>query len=296
MTNTASEPSASSPPTRPVKIVTDSSSDLPAALVSELDITVVPLMVNFGTESFADGVDLDRDTFWARCAQSAELPRTAAVSAEVFANAYRDASSHGAHDVVVITVSAKLSATHESALTAAEELAGEIDVSVVDSTFVSMGAGTLVLMAARAAAAGASAAEIVSDVEAARDRTHLIAALDTFDNLRKGGRIGAAKSLLGTALSVKPLIEVANGVVVPAGRQRTRTKARAHLVSVVSEHASKIEEIAVVHARCPDVDDFAAQIRATAGDDVPFTVADIGPVVGAHAGEGAVGVVYRTSQ
>ncbi len=280
---------------RPVRVVTDSSSDLPADLVSQLDITVVPLVVNFGTESFADGVDLDRDEFWARCAKSAELPRTAAVSAEVFGQAYRDAADDGANDVVAITLSKELSATHESALTAAEGLAGEANVRVVDSTFVSMGAGTLVLMAARAAASGASASEIVAQVTEARERTHLIAALDTFDNLRKGGRIGAAKSLLGTALSVKPLIEVADGVVVPAGRQRTRTKAKAHLLNVVSEHARSIEEVAVVHARCFDVDEFAARIRAVISEGVPCTVADIGPVVGAHAGEGAIGVVYRTS-
>lgn len=285
----------SNPANSPVAIVADSSSDIPVALAQQHNVTVVPLMVNFGTESFADGVDLDRDEFWARCAQSAELPHTAAVSAEVFAEAYRQASASGANDVVVITLSKELSATYDSAVTAAQETQDDLTANVVDSKFVSMGAGTLVLMAARASADGATAPQIVDLVTQARDRTHLIAALDTFENLRKGGRIGAAKSLLGTALSVKPLIEVADGVVVPAGRQRTRTKAKAHLVNVVRDQADHIEEIAVVHARCADVDDFAAELTSLVGNDVPFTVADIGPVVGAHAGEGAIGVVYRTN-
>jgi DegV family protein with EDD domain len=190
-------------------------------------------------------------------------------------------------------LSGELSATIEAAQQAAREVEGDIDVRVVDSRTVTLGLGAVVVAAAQAAKGGATVDEVANIATDSASRTHVHAALDTLENLRKGGRIGAAGSLLGSMLSIKPLIEVRNGVVEPAGKQRTRSKALAYLVKVVEEHAPQIESIYVTHAACDDVDSFVERIQSLVQTDV--LVGQVGPVVGAHAGIGTIGVAFQTT-
>ena len=273
-----------------VHIITDSSCDLSDELVADLPITIVPLEIRFGTSTFVDRVELSTAQFWEHCRTSDELPSTAAPAPGAFVEAYRQAGAAGATDVVVITLSGDLSATIEAAQQAVSAIGDEIECHVVDSRSVSAGLGLLVIDAAERAAAGARATDIVTAVHDGAARTQVHAALDTLENLRKGGRIGAAQSLLGSVLSIKPLITVTDGAVLPAGKQRTRSRALTHLVNLVADAADSIERIAVMHADCNDVDDFVKRI-ASLVDSEPV-VSLIGPVVGAHAGAGTIGVVF----
>jgi DegV family protein with EDD domain len=276
-----------------VQIVTDSSCDLPEDLITQFGIGIVPLKIRFGQTEFVDRLELTTDQFWEKCRETDELPSTAAPAPGAFIAEFQRAADEGAPGVVAIVLSGELSATIEAAQQAAREVEGKIDVRVVDSRTVTLGLGAVVVAAAQAAKSGATVDE-VSDIAAdSAARTHVHAALDTLENLRKGGRIGAAGSLLGSMLSIKPLIEVRDGVVEPAGKQRTRTKALNYLVKVVEEHAQQIESIYVTHAACDDVDSFVERIQSLVQTDV--LVGQIGPVVGAHAGIGTIGVAFQTT-
>ena len=274
----------------PVHIITDSSCDLSDDLATELGIMIVPLEIRFGMQTFTDRVELSTADFWERCRASDDLPSTAAPSPGAFTDAYQRAADAGASEVVVITLSGDLSATIEAAQQAASQPPDGITCHVVDSRSVSAGLGLLVIGAAELASGGASGAEIAEVVRAAAQRVRVHAALDTLENLRKGGRIGAAQSLLGSVLSIKPLITVTDGCVEPAGKQRTRTRALTHLVDLVSAQSANISQLAVMHADCADIDDFVARVAPLT--DIEPMVMLIGPVVGAHAGVGTIGVVF----
>src|SRR4051794_17388140 len=192
----------------PVRIVTDSACDLPEAACAELGIEVVPLTIRFGEREYVDRKELSTDAFWRELAASSVLPETAAPSVGAFEETFRRLTDEGADGIVCINLSAQLSATMQSAQVAAKALDGEIPIEIVDSQSASMGIGNLVLHAARRARAGASVAEIVAEVESRRAREHVFAALDTLEYLRKGGRIGGAQALLGSMLSIKPVIAV----------------------------------------------------------------------------------------
>jgi DegV family protein with EDD domain len=177
----------------------------------------------------------------------------------------------------------------ESAELAARETDGE--VRIVDSRSVTAGLGVMVLAAAEAAAAGAGAHEIVGLVEAMRERTHVYGAIDTLENLRKGGRIGNAQALLGSLLSIKPLIDISSGVVEEAGRQRTRRKSLAWLRDKVAEHADEIETLSVMHAQADDIGDLT-EMLAPIVDPSATRVGVIGPVVASHGGPGVIGLCF----
>ena len=276
-----------------VQIVTDSSCDLPEDLINQFGIGIVPLKIRFGQTEFVDRLELTTDQFWEKCRETDELPSTAAPAPGAFIAEFQRAADEGASGVVAIVLSGELSATIEAAQQAAREVEGNIDVRVVDSRTVTLGLGAVVVAAAQAAKGGADIDEGSNIATDSAARTHVHAALDTLENLRKGGRIGAAGSLLGSMLSIKPLIEVRDGVVEPAGKQRTRTKALSYLVKVVEEHAQQIESIYVTHAACDDVDSFVERIQSLVQTDV--LVGQVGPVVGAHAGIGTIGVAFQTT-
>lgn len=275
-----------------VRIVTDSACDLPDELIEEFGIAVVPLSIRFGAEELIDREELSVGEFWQRCAASDVLPETAAPAPGQFENAYRRLAAEGATAIVVVSLSGALSATIQSAELAARGVTGEIDVRIVDSRSVTLGLGTMVLAAARAASAGASADEIVDMVGDMSARTKVFGALDTLDNLKKGGRIGGAKALLATALSIKPIIEVVDGVVEQGGKQRTRSKALGFLVDKVASFGDSVENLAVLHADCEDVDSLVARLREVHSGEI--VVGRIGPVIGAHAGLGTIGVAFQT--
>jgi DegV family protein with EDD domain len=275
-----------------VGLVTDSSCDLPAELVERWGIEIVPLTIRFGDEELVDREELSTDEFWARCARSPVLPSTAAPAPGRFEQAYRALAERGATSIVAVTISGALSATMQSAELAARAVEG-LDVRVVDSRTVTLGLGTIALAAAELAADGAEADAVEGLARELVARTRVFGALDTLENLKKGGRIGNAKALLATALSIKPIIEVADGVVEQHGKQRTRTKALAFLVDKVASFQGRVEHLAVMHAAADDVDQFVAQLRPHAPAGI--VVGQIGPVIGAHAGPRTIGVAFQVT-
>jgi len=276
-----------------VAVVTDSSCDLPAELVAEHHIEVVPLSIRFGDEELVDRVDLTPAQFWSRCASSSTLPETSAPSPGAFETAFRKAAAHGPDGVVCVNLSSKLSATIQAAQAAARAVEGEIAVRVVDSRSVTMGLGMIVLATARAGVAGKSLDNVAAVAEDLSQRTRVYGTLDTLENLRKGGRIGGAQAFLGSLLSVKPSIVVQGGAVEPGPKLRTRARGLAWLAEKVAADQPP-GDVAIVHGDAPDVD----QLRGLLAAHVPaerIVIADLGAVIGTHAGPRTVGVAYQVA-
>jgi DegV family protein with EDD domain len=273
-----------------IRIVTDSSCDLPDSIASEHGIRIVPLSIRFGDEEFIDREQLTTGEFWARCSQSDTLPETAAPAPGQFEQVYRDLLAAGATGIVVVSLSSALSATMQSAELAARSVADDIEVRVVDSRTVTMGLGSIALACARAAADGASIDDIEQLATTRAANTKVFGALDTLDNLKKGGRIGNAQALLASALAIKPIIEVVDGQVEQGGKQRTRSKALKFLVGKVAEFEGRINDLAVAHADCSDVDQFVELLRPHYDGEI--VVGEIGPVIGTHAGRGTIGIAF----
>ena len=274
-----------------VRIVTDSACDLPGALADSLGIEIVPLTIRFGEQEFVDRLDLSPAEFWARCASSPTLPETAAPPPGAFEDAFRRIAADGADAIVCINLSSALSATMQSAELAARNVADQVRVEVSDSRSVTMGLGMIAVAAARHATSGAELDDVVGYTHALVGRTRVFGALDTLDNLKKGGRIGGAKALVASVLSIKPIIEVRDGRVEEAGKQRTRSRALAHLVDIVATH-KPVENLAVMHADASDVDQLVERLVPYYDGDI--VVGDIGAVIGTHAGRGAAGVIFQT--
>lgn len=278
-----------------VRIVTDSACDLPAEIAEELGIEIVPLSIRFGDEEFIDREQLTVEEFWNRCVNAPVLPETAAPAPGQFESTYRELAADGATGIVVVSLSGALSATIQSAELAARSIADDdsidLDVRIVDSRTVTLGIGTIAIACAKAAAAGGTVDEIEALATDLAQRTRVIGALDTLDNLKKGGRIGNAKALLATALSIKPIIEVVDGIVEQGGKQRTRSKALKHLVDKVTNYEGRIENLAVLHADCSDVDLFVEMLRPHYDGEI--VVGEIGPVIGSHGGRGTIGVAFH---
>lgn len=281
-----------------VRIVTDSACDLPDSLIDKWGITVVPLSIRFGDEEFVDRFELSAADFYKKMADSSMLPETAAPAPGAFAAAFSELAEQGAEAVVCIDLSSELSATMASAGNAAKGFSPsgaddliKLDVRVLDSRSITAGLGLQVLAAAEAAEAGKSADEIVAIVEDLSTRTVVLGALDTLDNLKKGGRIGGAQAMLGTMLSIKPIIDISTGVVEEAGKQRTRRKAMNHLRNKLIE-AGPVENLCICSGEAPDVDEFKALLaeKVDISDALEMT---IGATIGAHGGPRMLGLVWQ---
>jgi DegV family protein with EDD domain len=277
-----------------VAIVTDSASDLPPDVAAAAGITVVPLVVSFGAESFRPNVNLTTDEFWGRMtAPDAPFPTTAAAAPGDFQRAYEEAFERGAGAVVCVTVSGDLSGTLKSATLGAQALPDR-EIHVIDSRSASMGHGMLAQVGAEMAAGGAGGAEIAAALEDAKGRIDLYVALDTLEYLKRGGRISGARAAMGTMLSIKPIITVTDGVVENAERVRTRAKARERCLELLT--ARPMERATVLHTTQADVESFHAAFLERSGLDQSLVqVRTVGPSVGPHLGPGCVGAVaiYR---
>lgn len=272
-----------------VRIVTDSACDLTDDEVEKLGIDIVPLEIRLDDESFADRVELSTDDFYKRLKSSDVSPATAAPAPGAFEAVFRNAQEGGADAVVCITLSSGLSATIQSAQAAAKNFDGEFDVRVVDSLSITAGLGTQVLHAARAARDGRTADEIVAVVDDLVGRTRVFGTLDTLEYLKKGGRVGGAKAMVGTMLSIKPCIDISTGVVEESAKQRTRKKALQWLAGLID--GREVEDLAVFHAAADDVEDFLAILPAPhSRDDIRFGT--IGAVIGTHGGPGVIGLCW----
>ena len=277
-----------------IRIVTDSACDLPPATATEHTIDIVPLTVRIGDTEYVDRRDLTPKEFWAKSTEAKQLPETAAPSPGAFEEAYRAAAAQGATGIVCVTLSSDLSATFQSAQLGADAVKDAIPVRVIDSRSVTIAQGLLAIAGAEAAAAGKSIDEVASVIEDKIPRMRVFAALDTLENLKKGGRIGSARAALGSMLNIKPLIQVENGAVEEAGKQRTRGRSLDQLIEIAKEHgAASAKPLAVMHGDAPDVDSFVDKLCGALGrsrDDV--LIGDIGSVVGTHAGPRVIGIAY----
>ncbi len=273
-----------------VRIVTDSACDLPQNVADDLGIEIVPLTIRFGNEEFVDRKDLTTAEFWTRSAASPVLPETAAPPPGLFEQTYRSLIADGATGIVVISLSGGLSATLQSAELASRAVAGDIEIAVIDSNSVTMGLGIIVRACAKAAQGGASFDEVKAMAIDLSSRTKVWGALDTLENLKKGGRIGGAKAMLASVLSIKPIVEVRNGKVEEGGKQRTRTKALAFLIEKLQSYEG-VENLAILQADCSDVQQFVAMLRPLYDGEI--MIGDIGPVVGSHTGRGTIGLAFQ---
>ena len=283
----------SAPPVSTVGVVTDSSCDLPADLASRWGIEVVPLTIRFGDEEFVDREELSTAEFWAAlCPVGAAAVDGGAVARPLRAGLPRPRRSGAPGRRRGHALRRALGDDAERRARRTRAVADDgIDVRVVDSRTVSLGLGTIALAAARRAADGADVEAVEQLARELVDRTRVFGALDTLENLKKGGRIGNAKALLATALSIKPIIEVAGGVVEQHGKQRTRSKALAFLVEKVASLRWPHRE----PRRAPRRLAGRRRVRRHAASPLAreIVVGQIGPVIGAHAGRGTIGVAFQ---
>ncbi len=276
-----------------IRVVADSACDLTPAVAEERGVRVVPLRIRFGSEEFVDRVELSGKEFWDRVVTGPDVPETAAPSPGDFQSAFTEAADQGADGVVCVCLSSAMSATYQAASTAAAGVEDRIAVQVFDSRSVTMGEGLLVLAATEMVEAGAGLDEIVAALADQRDRTRVYGVLGTLDFLRRGGRIGGAAHLMGSLLSIKPVIEVREGVVEVESKQRTRARALQYLAGKAIE-AGPLDRLGIASGVADDTEDLL-RLLEPARSDHDIVVSELGPVVGSHAGPGTVGVCFQVA-
>ena len=280
-----------------VKLVTDSTCDLPREVAERWDITVLPCYVHFGDDVYKDGVDLVHDEFFRMLVSSPRLPTTAQPSVNDFLQVYRALTGEG-HDVVSVHLSAKLSGTLNSATQAKEALESEQPdgprIEIIDSRLTSTGLGLIALEAAQTASSGETWEQVVGQVQGSLAHTNCYFLLDTLGYLQKGGRIGKASAFLGSLLSIKPLLMIKDGEAHPVERLRTRRRGVERLVESARELAPA-RHLAIVHSTTPGE---AEALREPLSDLVPegeVLMARFGPSIGTYLGPGALGVSVMSS-
>lgn len=278
-----------------VRIVTDSTCDLPAETISQLGIHVVPLYINIGKQGYLDGIDISREEFYEKLPFYSEQPTTAVPSIQRFISAYDAMADEGASEVLSIHISKSLSAVVDVAHLAAQETTST-HVTVIDSGQLSLGTGFLVEKAAKMAAAGNSAHEIVTVLQNQMDRSHVFAALDTLEFLKRSGRMNKYAAGIAGLLQIKPILVMHAGT---PGSERVRTRDRAYRRVIEMLRALiPFEKVAIVHAHAHQ--EQIAKIRSLAASllpDGPILTQDITPVIGAHIGPGAIGfAVVRSAE
>lgn len=274
-----------------VKIVTDSSCDLPAQLVQELGITVVPLYVRFGKETYRERVDISEDEFYQRLQHDPIHPNTIQPSPQDFANVYQKLSAK-ADGIVSIHISAKLSGTCNAALQGKEMIEKKCPIEVIDSQLTTMGLGLISMAAAKMAKAGEDLPSVVEEVKRIIPTIHVFGLFDTLKYLALGGRIGKAKALLGSILNVKPIITLKDGEVLPAGQVRTRSKGIERLIDFVKSTAN-IQDLAVLHNTTPDEAQTLAERIGSIFAKEQIIIARLGTTLGVHGGPGLLFVALR---
>jgi DegV family protein with EDD domain len=274
-----------------VRIVTDNGCDLPDWLIEKHGIVVVPIEVRLGSHSAEEMRDVSPARFWELAINDQSVAETSAPAPGAFVTAYENAAAEGASGVVCVTLSSRLSATYQSAVAGAASAREGFPVVVVDSQLATVAEGLAVLEAAELAESGADAAAVGAGVEDVRTKIEVFGTLDTLEWLRRGGRIGAAQAFLGSLLSIKPVIEVRDGVVEPESRQRTRARSFEYLAEKV-RRAGPLKRLAIAHAVAADVEEIQRLLAPLfpAGETI---VSYIGPIIGAHTGPGTVGVAFQ---
>jgi fatty acid kinase fatty acid binding subunit len=272
-----------------VRIVTDSTADIPRDVQRAFEITVVPLNVHIGDEVFRDRVDLSGDDFFKKLAQTTQMPRTSQPSVGAFQEAYTRILEQG-HDVVAVLLSSRVSGTYNAGLMAAQATAPD-RIEVIDSQMASMALGFLALAGAEAARAGKSLQEVAEHVRSLQPKARVIATIDTLTYLQRGGRIGRAQALVGSLLNIKPLITLKDGEVQPLGRARSRAQALDRLVALL-ERDGPLSRLAVLHGGARADAESLRQRVAPHYPGLDISFAETGPVLGTHTGPGVIGFTY----
>jgi len=265
-----------------VKVVTDSLSDITSDIAGELGITVVPVYVRFGEEVYRDRVEITTEEFYRRLVNDTAFPSTTQPTPKDFLDVYTKLAEE-TDEILVITLSSKLSGTYQSALQAQNTFEGKCRIEVIDSQLVIMGLGLVVIAVAKAVRAGANLDEATALVRRAMTRSHSVMLLDTLKYLAKGGRIGKAQGLLGSLLSVKPILTLKDGEVSPLTRVRSRVAGTDYLYSVAAGF-SHIEGLAVEHAMTPDEADKLVERLGSVFPREQIYIATVSPVVGTYVG------------
>lgn len=270
-----------------IRIVTDSTCDLPASVVADHSITVVPLYINMGDQSYLDGVEITREEFYERLPNYNPPPTTSAPGTGAFVKAYEDLAAQGADHILSIHISAKLSNVVNVARMAAEATEA-VPITVIDSGQLTIGTGILALDAAKAAEEGHSVAEIIQMIENKKPHIYTVAALDTLEFLKRSGRLSQFQAMMGTFLKIKPILIMANDVV-GMERVRTRQKAVDWLIDYL-EKVLPVEQLVLVHTHAPEaIAKFYERVRPYLPTDKKPLDVDVTPVLGAHIGPGVVG-------
>jgi len=269
-----------------VAIVTDSVADLPAEVAEELGIVVVPLVVRFQDEIYRDGIDLSPDEFYEKLKTSKVLPATSVPPVAGFVDAYNRLAEK-TNDIVVISLTSKLSATYQVALEAVGLMKKKCRVEVLDSQWAVMPQGFIAIGAARAARGGASIDEVLDVARNNIDRVDMCAAFDTLEYLQRGGRIGKAQAFVGSLLKVNPVISIRDGEVYPYARERSRAKALDQLCNLPTTF-SKVEGLAVEYATDLDEANNLTQQLHSKYPQIPIYLSRASPVIGTHTGPGLV--------
>ncbi|MGB9880695.1 MAG: DegV family protein [Anaerolineae bacterium] len=280
-----------------VAIITDSSSDIPPDLAQALDIRIIPLKILFGAQVFHDRVDITPQEFYRKLRASRTLPTTSQPSAGDFVQVYQEVSQ-AADSIVSIHISGALSGTVESAHMARTQMGESVPIHIVDSRSTSMGLGFMVLAAAKMAAEGQDAPQIVAQVQKLIPRMNVLFVVDTLEYLHKGGRIGGAKRLLGSVLSIKPLLYLHDGQVDVLEQTRTKRGALNRLLEVVEERIGTAHGVhmAIVHAEAPGEATALKEEMEKRFHCQELYVLDLSPVLGVHTGPGVIGVGFYTEE
>jgi DegV family protein with EDD domain len=273
-----------------IAIVTDSTATLPPGVAESLSIRVVPLHVIVGAKTYIEGLDLGADRVASALADGQSVHTSRPTPSE-FVDAYRQAAGLGADEIVSIHLSDEMSGTYESAQMAARD--APVPVHTLDSRLIGMGTGYAVISAAEAAAEGAGADDVVALATKRAGRATALFYVDTLEYLRRGGRIGAAAALLGSALAVKPLLQIENGRIAPLEKVRTRGKAFARLLDLAVRAAGDEHvDVAVAHLANPDAAERLAEgVRQRVPRLGELPIGEVGAVIAAHVGPGMVSVV-----
>lgn len=265
-----------------VKIITDSVADLPREIVEELGITVIPIHVCFGTEVYRDGIDLTVDQFYRKMSESKVMPTTAVPPPADLVEIYEKVAET-ADEIVVITLSSRLSGLHEAAVKSVELVKKKCRIEVIDSQWAIMAQGFVAMAAARAAKAGASFDEVMEAARRTIPRVYLCSAFDTLEYLKRGGRVGKAAAFMGSMLHVNPIIGMKDGIVVPFARERSRAKAIDYLVNSASRF-SRIEEISVACVNAVDDAEMLIERLSPMFPKERVIRSRTSPVIGTHTG------------
>ncbi|MDI6895219.1 MAG: DegV family protein [Bacillota bacterium] len=277
-----------------VKVVTDSCSGFPPELAEDRGVAVIPLTVRFGDKTFRDGVDMTAEEFYRHLPSAPELPKTSQPSVAEFRELFDRLAGHGdTAGILVVTLSHKLSGTYQSAVQAAREF-NRVPVEVVDSMSASVPQTFAALAAARAADRGAGLREAAAAAREVAARSRLYATLETLEYLRRGGRIGRAAAWAGAVLQIKPVITIDGGEVAPAARLRTRAKAVEFILDRLGDEIKPDRPLhaGIIHASSPqEAADLAGEVRRRFQPE-EIIISGLTPVLGTHAGPGALGVAY----